>query len=155
MEKFKRKNKVRDYPPKAYFNIVVLNDVIEHLINPKKDLLKISNYQNICDIIIITTPNIDSIGYKIFKKYWYYIHGQHTFYFTPETISLLANKINYELEFEYSIPFFKNYKIIFSNFLKLFIHIFELNFLTFKDKKWFAKNRPYLYDTITLVLKKK
>tara|TARA_X000000950_G_scaffold199168_1_gene239843 strand:+ start:417 stop:1349 length:933 start_codon:yes stop_codon:yes gene_type:complete len=137
------------------FNIVVLNDVIEHLINPKKDLLIISKFQSSGDRIIITTPNFDSLGYKIFKKYWYYIHGQHTFYFTTKTIALMAKKINYELEFTHSISFYKNLKIIFSNFLKFITHIFELNFLDFKNKKWFARNRPYLYDTITLVLKKK
>jgi 2-polyprenyl-3-methyl-5-hydroxy-6-metoxy-1,4-benzoquinol methylase len=137
-------------------NIIILCDVIEHLINPVNDFKIISKIQCSGDRVLITTPNIGSLGYRLFRKYWYYIHGQHTLYFNDNSIKKFANLFGYEIEVLHKIPYFKNVKIIFPNLVKLFKHIIEINFNNKKsnNKTWFAENRPSLFDTMTVVLKK-
>ena len=141
----------------ARYNLVVLVDVIEHLLNPFEELENIAKFQKKGDRIIITTMDVDSLGHKIFKKEWYYIHSQHTFYFNIKTIKLLFAKLGYDIEYKFQIPAYKTITILGKELLKYFKHKIERNRIKdYKGEKiWFADNRPHLFDLFTIVLEKR
>ncbi len=139
-------------------NSFTLVDVIEHLITPTTDIGKLSEWQKTGDKIYMVTMNTASLGYMLFGKYWYYIHGQHTYYYTPKTLNALMKKYNYEPIETFNIKWYKNVTILLSEILKLFKHKSErrkLNGSKQNSKVWFAESRPALFDMMTIVYEKK
>lgn len=60
-----------EFPPEEYYNkfdVVIIYHVIEHVRNPKEFLEMASRYMINSGLLLIETPNIDSIGIKIFNK---------------------------------------------------------------------------------------
>lgn len=80
--------------PEAYFDVIRMSHVIEHLGNPKKALLKIKKNLKKNGTLIITTPDFSSPFRSIFGPYWFPLESPRHFYlFTPKTISLLLGKV--------------------------------------------------------------
>ena len=63
------------------FDIIIMNDVIEHLDDPFKSLQLIEKSLKSNGIFIFTTFNIDSIFPKILKSKYHWIMPMHKFYF--------------------------------------------------------------------------
>lgn len=137
-------------------DLVILIDVIEHLLHPMKDFTEISKLQNSGGRILVTTMDLDSTGYKLFGQYWYYLHAQHTYYFTRESMKLMFDKLGYDVEAVYQIPKYKNLTILWGEYKKLRRHKKERESPVHSGpKKWFAADRPTLFDLFTFVLRKR
>lgn len=52
------------------FDVITLSHVIEHVHNPEKLLLNIKKLLKPDGLIWIETPNLKSVGHKVFKKSW-------------------------------------------------------------------------------------
>lgn len=83
--------------PKNYFNLVTLFDCIEHVEDPGRVIQKACSILQKDGLLVMSTPNIDSVFHKIFKKYFWFIEAMHLFYFSPKTITRLLNKNNVEV----------------------------------------------------------
>lgn len=57
--------------PEESFDVITLNHVIEHLPDPANALLKINKLLKKNGLLIITTSNIDSFNFKLFKSKWF------------------------------------------------------------------------------------
>lgn len=136
------------------FHVVTMIDVIEHLLHPTDELKLISELQSSGDVMIVTTMDTDSLGHRLFKKYWYYIHSQHTYYFTKETLVKLYAKLGYRLEEVVRIPGYKSIPKIPSELNKLRKHVAKQSDKASESVEWFAANRPHLFDLFTLVFRK-
>jgi 2-polyprenyl-3-methyl-5-hydroxy-6-metoxy-1,4-benzoquinol methylase len=68
--------------PDNFFDVVIMKDVIEHLINPKSELKEIYRILKPGGIICVNTPNIASLTSKILKARWWGINQAHLYYFT-------------------------------------------------------------------------
>lgn len=79
--------------PKEYFDLVTLNGVFEHIYNPSETLKKIRQVLKSDGILVVTVPNIESLGYLVHKKEWYHLQpGRHIYHFSPKTIKKLFNQ---------------------------------------------------------------
>jgi 2-polyprenyl-3-methyl-5-hydroxy-6-metoxy-1,4-benzoquinol methylase len=78
------------------FDIIIMNDVIEHLDDPFKSLKLIEKSLKSNGILIFTTFNINSIIPKILKSKYHWIMPMHKFYFSNSTLKffLKANNMN-------------------------------------------------------------
>jgi 2-polyprenyl-3-methyl-5-hydroxy-6-metoxy-1,4-benzoquinol methylase len=77
---------------KDYFDVVVLQDVIEHLKNPKEQIAEIMSILRPGGILFLTTPNIDSLSRILLQKYWYhYKKGEHLIYFNQKNLKYLLS----------------------------------------------------------------
>jgi len=89
--------------PNNYFDVITLWHVLEHIRNPKEILIEIKRILKDDGIMIIGLPNINSMAFKIFKKYWIDLDiPRHYYHFSFLTISKLLtvtgfkiNNINY------------------------------------------------------------
>jgi hypothetical protein len=136
------------------FHVITMIDVIEHLLNPLDEIKLMSELQSKDDIMVVTTMDTDSLGHRLFKKYWYYIHSQHTYYFTEDTLAKLFASHGYSLEEVVRIPRYKTIPMIPGEMNRLLKHIAKHSDKKPKQKEWFATNRPHLFDLFTLVFRK-
>jgi hypothetical protein len=141
---------------KKDIDLVTLIDVIEHLTNPNQDFSLISSFQKSGQLLLLTTMFDDSLGRFFFGKEWYYIHGQHTLYFSKKTIVQFLNKFGYEVIKIEAIPLYKSFKQLPKGYIKFLKH--KLNLLIgtkFVPRKWFAEDRPECQDMMTIIARKK
>ena len=115
----------------AFFDAVILKDVIEHLPDPKETLLEIKRILKPDGIICISTPDIDSLISKVLKARWWGINQAHLFYFTRDTLSRMLRSAGFlpikftghprTFSLKYWVFRFRNYNKIIYKVLKFFI----------------------------------
>lgn len=79
------------------FDIVVMHHVIEHLANPLRTLECIRRISRPGSILHISAPNVDSWG-SMFQT-WHSYDESHLFYFSPDTIKTLLERLGYKVLF--------------------------------------------------------
>lgn len=86
------------------FDLVLMLNLIEHISNPKETLIKIEKLLNSNGVIIIKTPNINSLDARLYKdKYWGGLHcprhwilfSQNSFRTMIKNTDLIIDKIKY------------------------------------------------------------
>jgi 2-polyprenyl-3-methyl-5-hydroxy-6-metoxy-1,4-benzoquinol methylase len=85
-----------EFPPTSYegsFDVIIIHHVIEHVIDPINFITEAKKYLSKNGIIIIETPNVNSIGIKIFGRHYpVFCPPGHLNYFSKTTIKkLLGN----------------------------------------------------------------
>ena len=89
-------NVEKSIPFNTKFEVIIMNNVIEHFIDPitvltncKKSLTK-----NGC--IILITPNSNALEFKLFKTCWAGFHApRHIFLFNNKNIKMLGDKLGF------------------------------------------------------------
>jgi 2-polyprenyl-3-methyl-5-hydroxy-6-metoxy-1,4-benzoquinol methylase len=94
------KGKIEDYKPKNKFDLIIMLNLIEHVSDPVLVLNSIKDMTKKNGLIVIKTPNNDSLDARIFKKYnWGGLHApRHFNIFSKESIEILAEKIGLKVE---------------------------------------------------------
>lgn len=121
--------------PKDYFDVIVMNHVLEHMDNPLTALKKLKPSIKESGILFIDVPNFDSLPSKVLKQNWpLLIPQEHIHHFTRKTISELLSRAGYRVVhtesrsgiFEFSNPaeeilesLFTFKKRFFTNILKM------------------------------------
>ena len=72
--------------PDRHFDVIVMNDVIEHLEDPKSALKEIRRVLKNDGILYISTPDIESFLSRLLRAKWWGINKYHLFYFSRKTI---------------------------------------------------------------------
>jgi 2-polyprenyl-3-methyl-5-hydroxy-6-metoxy-1,4-benzoquinol methylase len=85
-----------EFPPTSYegsFDVIIIHHVIEHVIDPINFIAVAKKYLSKNGIIIIETPNVNSIGIKMFGRHYpVFCPPGHLNYFSITTIKeLLGN----------------------------------------------------------------
>lgn len=78
------------------FDLITIQYVIEHFTDPKKALIKAHALLKENGTLILSTPNTDSIEYKIFKDNWGAFEvPRHLFLFNKKNIQMLLKKTGF------------------------------------------------------------
>ena len=97
---------LKDMDFKCKFDLVTMFDVIEHDSDPK-GLLKEANKSLVKDgLLVITTPNIDSLCSKVFKERFHLLDKLHLFYFSPDTIKKMLEQTGFKV-LKTTYPYFR------------------------------------------------
>ncbi|MGH7198632.1 MAG: methyltransferase domain-containing protein [Candidatus Omnitrophota bacterium] len=75
--------------PDQSFDVVVMNDVLEHLTDPKGTLREIRRILKNDGVLYISTPDINSFFSRVLRARWWGINKYHLFYFSRKTIERL------------------------------------------------------------------
>lgn len=79
--------------PENYFDVVVLNHVLEHVSDPVSILAKVKHVLKKGGIVYIDVPNFGSWGRQVEQQYWpLLLPYEHVHHFTPKTLSKTAEK---------------------------------------------------------------
>ncbi|MCL5073275.1 MAG: class I SAM-dependent methyltransferase, partial [Actinobacteria bacterium] len=83
---------------KIKFDIVTLQDVIEHYQNPATELKQIAKLIKPQGLLFITTPNATSLSQRLLRGYWYhYKKGEHIYYFNTNNIVKFLAKVGFKV----------------------------------------------------------
>ena len=127
-------NKFFDRAP--LFDIIIMNDVIEHLDDPFKTLELIGKHLKPNGILIFTTCDMDAIVPKIMGGRYHWIMPMHKFYFSNTNLRYFLKinnmdlfKIKYDTKLTNIEYFFSKLSILFPNFKFIFQFFLKFNFL--------------------------
>ena len=144
---------------KDRIHLVTMTDVIEHLLDPMGDLTALARFQYAGDCMVIQTVDVGSWGYRIFGKWWYHLHAQHTYYFDEAMLRRYFNALGYDVTAVLKVRRLNNLTIlpqVWRSFKQHQRDRIRLNSEGEQQKKkWFAEGRPTLFDIITVVAKKR
>lgn len=74
----------------GFFDVVTLWDVLEHLTDPRQELLEINRVLRPEGLLVLETQNIASWAPRVLGKRWlHYGNDLHLFHFAPQTITRL------------------------------------------------------------------
>jgi 2-polyprenyl-3-methyl-5-hydroxy-6-metoxy-1,4-benzoquinol methylase len=86
-----------------YYDLVAMLDVIEHLDDPRKYLNKLNACTKEGGILLLSTPNVESLNRMIYGQNWIlYSPPYHTCYFGPKSIKVMLSQTGWELVHLYS-----------------------------------------------------
>jgi len=87
----------KTYPADS-FDAATMWDVIDHLKDPRSQLVNINNILKKNGLLIIKTGDINSIFARLMKKHWYLmIPPTHLYFFSKETISRMLDNCGFEV----------------------------------------------------------
>lgn len=120
-------SQVIDDMPAAYFDCIVFNDVLEHLIAPEEILAKIKNKIGENGVVVCSIPNVrnfNTLRDLIIKKQWDYkgsgvLDRTHLRFFTYNSIVAMFDSTGYEILNIKGISAIKSWKFDLFNFMLL------------------------------------
>ncbi len=78
------------FPPES-FDVITCFDVLEHVYEPRRVMIKVEEWLKPGGIFYVLVPNIDSAEARVFGSYW---HGlelpRHLFHYSPTSLRNLA-----------------------------------------------------------------
>ena len=83
--------------PWADFDVVASFHVIEHVDSPRSFIGAAAARMRPGGLLVIETPNIDSLPFKVFKARWRQFIPEHYFFFDPKTIARLLSEHGLEM----------------------------------------------------------
>jgi 2-polyprenyl-3-methyl-5-hydroxy-6-metoxy-1,4-benzoquinol methylase len=85
--------------PDAFFDVITMNQVIEHIKDPSIVLEKAFKLLKRNGVLFISTPNIDGISYKMFKGAHSLLRGNsHISMFNIPSLGRLGNSVGFKTE---------------------------------------------------------
>ncbi len=88
---------IENYNSNDKYSIISLLDIIEHLVDADKFIKSIDKYIKDEGILVIVTPDVNSITAKIFKKKWWHYRIAHINFFNLSSIQTLLANNNYDI----------------------------------------------------------
>lgn len=94
--KVKVANVEQELPFTEKFDLIILNNVIEHFLNPVAVLQNCYQQLNPDGKLILFTPNSDALELDIFGKFWAGFHApRHTYVFNKVNLKILASRLGF------------------------------------------------------------
>jgi 2-polyprenyl-3-methyl-5-hydroxy-6-metoxy-1,4-benzoquinol methylase len=84
--------------PAERFDVVTLNDVIEHFADPRAALVRVQALLRPGGLLYLVTPNIESLSARLLQGRWWGLRPAHIFYFSPATLTALLRETGFEVE---------------------------------------------------------
>ena len=85
--------------PDNYFDFVTAHHVVEHFSNPLKAFKEIYRISKKGGVVAIEVPNINSLGFFLFKKYWVgFAIPAHLYYFSAKTLMECAQQAGFKVK---------------------------------------------------------
>jgi 2-polyprenyl-3-methyl-5-hydroxy-6-metoxy-1,4-benzoquinol methylase len=83
----------------SHVDVFVLDDVLEHLVDPRVALRTLSRCQRQGGLLFLQQMDLDSLGHRLFARHWYYLQpAAHMFYFDERTLRALLASSGYEIK---------------------------------------------------------
>ncbi|MDD5617609.1 MAG: class I SAM-dependent methyltransferase [Candidatus Omnitrophica bacterium] len=128
------------------FDVITLFDVIEHVRDPGRLLKEARRVLKNDGLLVITTPNIDSVCAKVFKDRFHLLDPLHLVYFSPKTMTAMLSKEGFKvIKLEY--PYFNTPYFNIKELKNLAWNIANLKLL-YPALRYFGKDKIDAYQSI-------
>jgi 2-polyprenyl-3-methyl-5-hydroxy-6-metoxy-1,4-benzoquinol methylase len=138
---------LESFEKKSKYQVITLFDVIEHIPHLDEAFAKLSDLVDEDGVIIMVTPNHDSLQRRLFGKRWFqYKPIEHIQYFTPETLEVFAKRNNLQVVHQHKCGQYAD-----TAFLINRLKYYHFSFLSIAFEKVFSllnlRNRFFYTDT--------
>ena len=82
-----------DFKPNT-FDVITMFDVLEHMRDLNSTLQKISSILKPGGLLVVSTPDTNSLSFKLMGKNWPHFKREHIYYFSNKNLSVLLSKYN-------------------------------------------------------------
>jgi SAM-dependent methyltransferase len=79
------------------FDVIVAADVIEHVDDPRAFMDRINRLLVVGGILLVATPNVDSIVARVLRRWWWSVIPNHLWFFSPRTLRMLMEDTSFEV----------------------------------------------------------
>jgi len=94
------KDDIDEMPSNMLFDIITMFDVIEHVLDPVALMKSVCQHLTLSGIVVVFTPNFDSVGIKYMKEKSNLIFPTgHLTYFTNKSMNCLLGKVGLKLAY--------------------------------------------------------
>jgi SAM-dependent methyltransferase len=107
--------------PWSDFDVVASFHVIEHVDSPSSFIGAAAQRLKPGGLLVIETPNIDSVPFKLFNSKWRQFIPEHYFFFNPDTLSALLSNHGLKVESVQTIGKYASVELI-VNRLSRYMH---------------------------------
>jgi SAM-dependent methyltransferase len=83
--------------PERHMDVVTMFDLLEHVRDPHSVLEKTWNLLKDDGIVVIMTPDTDSLTQRLMREKWVHYKIEHLYYFNRKSIRLLADRHGFRL----------------------------------------------------------
>lgn len=92
--------RVEDFEPESPYAVITAFDVLEHLLDPRAFIRRLSGWLAPGGRLVMTLPDVSSIYPRLLmRRHWfYYWPDEHLFYFDPKTITRLLEEEGFQVE---------------------------------------------------------
>jgi 2-polyprenyl-3-methyl-5-hydroxy-6-metoxy-1,4-benzoquinol methylase len=137
---------------KENFEIITLFDVAEHLTDLKSHFIKLHSILSANGVIIIITPDYNSLQRKLFGTKWFQFKPiEHIHYFTLNTFRKLADATGFSVVKSKRAGQFSNVEFL-NNRLQKYKLGYTIPFFNFFVRVFNLKNKDIYTDTASLYL---
>lgn len=91
------KGTVEEYKTNKKFSVVTLLDILEHLVEPDVFMSRVDELIDENGLLVIVTPDINSLACKLTGKRWWHYRIAHINFFNRESLAYLLEKHNYDI----------------------------------------------------------
>jgi 2-polyprenyl-3-methyl-5-hydroxy-6-metoxy-1,4-benzoquinol methylase len=84
--------------PWSGFDVIASFHVLEHVDSPRSFMRAAAERLKPGGLLVIETPNIDSLPFKLFKSHWRQFIAEHYFFFSPKTITRLISECGLQVQ---------------------------------------------------------
>jgi 2-polyprenyl-3-methyl-5-hydroxy-6-metoxy-1,4-benzoquinol methylase len=95
---------IEDFKSEEKFDVVTMRHILEHIENPIAVLEKVRHLLKDDGILLITVPNINSIGRYIFQEKHVWVLPWHLHFYYPKTLTALLRRVGFNERKLYQIP---------------------------------------------------
>jgi SAM-dependent methyltransferase len=86
------------YVPPGPLDVLIINNVIEHVSDPRGLLERYRTYLAEHGSILLLTPNAQSLSHRVFGRYWSGLHSPwHVHVFTRDSLAVLAQRAGFQI----------------------------------------------------------
>jgi len=121
--------------PWSGFDVIATFHVIEHVDSPRSFIQAAAQRLNPGGLLVIETPNIDSLPFRFLKTKWRQFIPEHYYFFTPQTMTKLLSDHGLKVETCVSIGKHASLPLItnrLSRYLPWLPHVNGFSKLTFR-----------------------
>ena len=118
--------------PEKHFDVIAMSDLLEHVRDPYKTLQAARRLLKNDGVIMLMTPDTDSLTRKLMRGKWTHYKAEHFFYFNRRSINYLAARTGFvadhfeaakkSINFEYIYTLFNAYPHCLLSPLSDFLH---------------------------------
>jgi len=83
--------------PDKFFDVVVMDDVIEHVFDPMAQLREAHRILREGGVLTLNTPNAGGFLRKVMRRRWFHFKEDHVYYFSHETIEKALKSAGFRL----------------------------------------------------------
>lgn len=89
--------------PDEHFDLIVLWHVLEHLLEPKRDLAEIRRVLKKDGGLVLALPNADSLLARFCRRHWYHWDvPRHLCHYSPKTLNRLLHEAGFAISYHWS-----------------------------------------------------